>query len=257
MKILIIEDEESAVQQLQELLRSLVDAPEFVAAIDNVEDAIAFLSAPPPIDLIFLDISLSDGLSFDIFEHLQIDTPVVFTTAYDQYALRAFGLNSIDYLLKPLRREKLEAALAKYHRLESRSSMVPDRQTMDKIARFIDGETRYKKNFLVPYKDRLIPVATDDFAWFELKNGIVRGLRFDKKLLFMEEKSLEELSEKLSPQQFYRANRQFLVNRKAIQDISYFFNGRLFLNIAPPPSDKVLISKARAGHFKEWMSGTV
>lgn len=255
MKILIIEDEENAVLQLQELLRSLVDVPEFVAVIDNVDDAIAFLAQAPAIDLLFLDISLSDGLSFDIFGHLHIDTPVIFTTAYDQYALRAFDLNSIDYLLKPIRREKLEAALAKYHRLESRRAMIPDRQAMEKITRFIEGETRYRKNFLVPSKDRLIPVATDDFAWFELKNGVVRGTCFDKKLFFMEENSLEDLGEKLNPRQFYRANRQFLVSRRAIRDISYFFNGRLFLNIAPPPADKVLISKARAGHFKEWMSG--
>jgi len=120
----------------------------------------------------------------------------------------------------------------------------------------IRGESSYKQNFLVPYKDRLIPVAAEEIAWFELTSGIVRGVKFDKQRMVMEEKSLEELAEILNPQKFYRANRQYLINRKAIIDVSLFFNGRLCLNLLPKPDDKILISKAKAGTFKEWINSS-
>jgi len=254
MRILIIEDEESAVDQLKNMIRQLVDEPVFAAVIDNTEDAIDFLSSGAPLDLIFLDIHLSDGLSFGIFKELRIDTPVIFTTAYDEYAIQAFDVNSIDYLLKPIRKEKLQRAIEKFQRIESRRQFVPDEAILSKITRMIAREGSYKRNFLVPHKDRLIPVSVEDISWFEIKNGVVAAMRPDSKRLVMEEKSLEELAGMLDPSQFYRANRQYLISRKAIREIEYYFNGRLSVRILPSPEEKILISKARANHFKDWMN---
>ena len=254
MRILIIEDEESAVDQLKNLIRQLVDQPVFEGTIDNIEDAVDFLSSGTSPDLIFLDIHLSDGLSFEIFREVRVDVPVIFTTAYDEYAIRAFDVNSIDYLLKPIRKEKLEKALEKLQRIESRRQFVPDEAILKKITDMVVREGHYKRNFLVPHKDRLIPVSVEEIAWFEIKNGVVAGMKWDNKRLVMEEKSLEELTEVLDPAQFYRANRQFLISRKSIREIEYYFNSRLFLRLLPAPDEKVLISKARASYFKDWMN---
>lgn len=250
MRILIIEDEESAAQQLESLIMDMVEAPEFAGVIDNVEDAIDLLATKPRIDLIFLDINLSDGLSFEIFRNIQVDIPVVFTTAYDQYAIRAFELNSIDYLLKPIRKEKLKQALDKYFRLENRDQAY----TLEQVSKLLSVKPNYKRNFLIPYKDKLVPVNVDEFAWFELNGGLVKGTRRDKTNLIMEEKSLEELSDILDPKQFYRANRQYLISRHAIREVEHYFNGRLYLKMDPATAHKVLVSKAKAGEFRQWMN---
>jgi two-component system LytT family response regulator len=254
MKIAIIEDEEMAVQQLKSGLTETVAAADFVAVIDTVEEAVAWLHTRPAVDVIFLDIHLADGSCFSIFQQCKMDVPIIFTTAYDQYAIQAFEVNSIDYLLKPVRKERLQQAVDKFQRLNNSNQVVITEQQLLHITREITKANNYKRNFLIPYKDRLIPVQADDFAWFEIKGGVVRGITFDKKHFLLEE-SLDELAEALSPEAFYRANRQFLVSRKAIQEIEYYFNGRFCLHLLPNPDEPVLISKARAGKFRDWMAG--
>ncbi|HEY0669509.1 MAG TPA: LytTR family DNA-binding domain-containing protein [Sphingobacteriaceae bacterium] len=252
MKILIIEDEESAAEQLRTMLAEYMVNARFEPVIDNIQDARNFLTGKPEIDLIFLDINLSDGLSFEIFRDTDIDIPVIFTTAYDQYAIQAFEVNSIDYILKPIRKERLVAAVNKFRKLEDRREM-PDLRILEKVKGLLKQDISYKQNFLVPYKDRLIPLHISDIAWFELKNSLVRGVKFDKTAYTMEEKSLEELEAALDPMEFYRANRQYLISRKAIKDVQYHFNGRLFVNVYPEPDEKIIISKVKSGPFKEWM----
>ena len=250
MKIAIIEDEEMAVQQLKSGLTETVAA----AVIETVEEAVAWMRTRPAVDVVFLDIHLADGSCFSIFQQCKMDIPVIFTTAYDQYAIQAFEVNSIDYLLKPVRNERLQQAMDKFQRLNNSNQVVITEQQLQHITREISKAANYKRNFLIPYKDRLIPVQADDFAWFEIKGGVVRGITFDKKYFLLEE-SLDELAEALSPETFYRANRQFLVSRKAIQEIEYYFNGRFCLHLLPNPDEPVLISKARAGKFRDWMAG--
>jgi two-component system LytT family response regulator len=254
MRILIIEDEERAAAQLQDMALEIIGGAVFAGTIDNIQDAIDFLASGPDIDLIFLDIHLSDGPSFEIFKEVKVDIPVIFTTAYDQYAIKAFDVNSIDYLLKPIRKEELQQAIEKFLRLEGKRQPAINEAVLETIMRMIGGTKKYKQNFLVPHKDRLVPVSTDEFAFFDIVGGVVTGTKFDKKQLQMEEKSLEELAEVLDPARFYRANRQYLVNRKAIREVEYYFNGRLFVRLFPEPNEKVLVSKARASHFKEWMN---
>ena len=245
MKIAIIEDEERAVQQLKDLLPEIIPAAEVVRVIDTVEESVAWLSTRPSVDLIFLDIHLADGACFSIFQQCTVEVPVVFTTAYDQYAIKAFDVNSIDYLLKPVRKERLQQALHKFQRLTNHHHLA---------LRALTKASSYKRHFLIPHKDRLIPVQADEFAFFEIKGGVVRGITFDKKHWLLEE-SLDELTEELHPDAFYRANRQFLVSRKAIKEIEHYFNGRFCLHLTPNPEDPVLVSKAKAGKFKEWMVG--
>lgn len=253
MKILIIEDEERAASQLQDLVGGIVAGATFAGTIDNIEDAAEFLASGPDIDLIFLDIHLSDGSSFEIFREVKVDIPVIFTTAYDQYAIRAFEVNSIDYLLKPIRKDKLQQAIEKFLRLEGKRRTAVDEAMLDKLAQMIGGAKKYKQHFLIPHKDRLIPVSAGEIAFFQIAEGVVSATRFDKRQLQMEEKSLEELSELLDPARFFRVNRRYLVNREAIREIEYYFNGRLFVRIFPEPDEKILISKAKAGSFKDWM----
>jgi two-component system, LytTR family, response regulator LytT len=253
MNIAIIEDEEMAVQQLKSGLTETLAAADFVAVIDTVEEAVAWLRTGPVVDMIFLDIHLADGSCFSIFQQCKMDIPVIFTTAYDQYAMQAFEVNSIDYLLKPVRKERLQQAMDKFQRLKNSNQVVITEQQLQLITREITKANNFKRNFLIPYKDRLIPVQADDFAWFEIKGGVVRGITFDKKHFLLEE-SLDELAEVLHPETFYRANRQFLVSRRAIKEIEYYFNGRFCLHLLPNPDEPVLISKARAGKFRDWMT---
>jgi two-component system response regulator LytT len=254
MKIAIIEDEEMAVQQLKSLLPACIANADIVAVIDTVEEAVAWLNTRPAVDLLLLDIHLADGSCFAIFQQCKIDIPVIFTTAYDQYAIQAFEVNSIDYLLKPVRTEKLQQALDKFKRLTNRRHLTLDQQQLQLITHAITKAANYKRHFLIPYKDRLIPVQADEFAWFEIKSGVVRGITFDKKHWLLEE-TLDELAETLNPETFYRANRQFLVSRKAIKEVEYYFNGRFCLHMMPVAEEPVLISKAKAGRFRKWMAG--
>jgi two-component system LytT family response regulator len=256
MKILVIEDEVHAARQLMNLLGECMQQPAFLPVLDSVEDAIEWLRTQPAPDLIFADIYLSDGASFEIFNTLQTDTPIIFTTAWDQYAIQAFEVNSIDYLLKPIRKEKLQKALDKYTRLQNKAGVVMNERLFENIQRLMLPKEQYKQHFLVPYKDRLIPITAGEFAWFEIKNGLVRGITFDKKQWLMEE-SLDTLTGLLSPVEFYRANRQFLINRKAIKEIEYYFNGRFCLHLSPQPDEPVLVSKANAGKFRKWMTGLI
>jgi two-component system LytT family response regulator len=254
MRIAIIEDEEMAVQQLKSQLQATLSNAEIVAAIDTVEEAVEWLNARPAIDLLFLDIHLADGSCFAILQQCKIDVPVIFTTAYERYALQAFEVNSIDYLLKPVRKERLQQALDKYQRLTNQNPTAMSRQQLQFITHGITKTNNYKRHFLIPYKDRLIPVQVDEFAWFEIKGGVVRGITFDKKHWLLEE-TLDELAESLNPEMFYRANRQFVVNRRAIKEVEYYFNGRFCLHMSPVPEEPVLISKAKAGRFRDWMAG--
>jgi len=252
MKILIIEDEHHAVQQLKLLIRDSVDNPEIVKVLDTVDASISFLNQQPKPDLIFLDIYLADSISFEIFQEVQVDIPIIFTTAYDEYAIKAFELNSIDYLLKPIRKERFQKAMDKFHILEDRRNFVMDRRAIEKIMSTIQQDKSYRKHFLLSHRDRLIPVSADDFAWFEIRNEIVRGMTVEKRQ-FMIDESLQDLEEQLPPYKFYRANRQVLINRDAIVDIEPYFNGRLLVNVTPEPEEDVIISKARSGEFKRWM----
>lgn len=253
MNVLIIEDEETLARQLKRMLHDLDREITVRRMTASVMESINFFKSNPQINLIFADIYLNDGLSFDIFAQVGCPAPIIFCTAYDQYAIKAFELDSVDYLLKPIKKEALKKAIHKYQRLFGRQSAIENlNQSIHRISETLLNQKSYRQSFLLSHKDRLVPVGTDEISHFQASHGLVRCITIDRRM-FTTELSLGALMDELDPRQFYRANRQYLVHRKAIVDVAYYFNGRLQLNIRPKPTQPILISKAKATEFKQWM----
>ena len=250
MKAIIVEDEMLAARNLQSILSKL-GTVQVVAVLDSITETVEWFSYNPQPDLMFLDIHLADGSAFEIFDRTEIRCPVIFTTAYDEYALRAFKVNSIDYLLKPIDSLAVERALKKLQGLTVTDNM---QDAVNKLMASFRATSTFKTHFLVPAKgDKLIPVQAVDIAFFYIDNGLVKAVTFDEKS-FRFEHTLDELAEMLDPNAFFRANRQFIISRKAIKDIDLWFNNRLSVNLKIPAPEKILISKARISEFKNWFS---
>ena len=251
MKAVIIEDEQSAVHNLELLLQSVAPDIEIVESIDTVIDAIAFFNTTQRVDLVFLDIHLADGNSFDIFGEVQPAAPIIFTTAYDQYAIKAFKLNSIDYLLKPVREEELKKALDKFKAAKASSETeIPQIKQLFKLLQ--QPPKSFRQSYLVQKGDTLIPLASKNFAFFYIQNGVVRGTTMDNSTYIFSEK-LEDLETELDPSLFFRANRQYLIQRSAIKNLELYFNGRLIVNLLPTTRDQIIVSKANASKIKAWL----
>ncbi|MCR9252238.1 MAG: LytTR family DNA-binding domain-containing protein [bacterium] len=253
MNVVIVEDEERAANRLQQLIKAVRPSFEVVAKLETVREAIAYNWDENGVKLVFLDIHLADGSSFEIFKSIQLDIPIIFTTAYDQYALDAFQVNSIDYLLKPIQEESLEEAIIKFEkRLGTNDS------ESEKLSQLIDlfqnKSQANLKNLLVHHKQKLIPVAVEEFAFFFIENGLVKG-RTLKNELYILDQNLDELEQSIDSKIFYRANRQIIIRDKCISSIESYFNSRLLVSIHPAAPFEILISKAKAREFKEWVQG--
>jgi two-component system, LytTR family, response regulator LytT len=250
MKVIVVEDEAGAADNLLLLLKEIAPQTDVLATLASIEQTVEWLSDHAHPDLAFFDIQLEDGLSFEVFRQVEIDFPVIFTTAFDEYAIEAFKVNSVDYLLKPIKEHDLRFSLDKYKRLNKGNvSHALIRKIIDSMPGPGEGST-----FLIHYKDKLIPVADKDFAFFYIDNGLVHGCTHTHQTYPIEH-TVEELEAKLNARQFFKANRQFIVNRAAVKEIEFYFNGRLLLRLSPPAKDAVLVSKARVPVFKEWMKG--
>jgi len=252
MKAVIIEDEDSAVLNLKHLLESIDAKIQIVETIDTVTDAIDFFQKEKSYDVVIMDIHLADGNSFEIFKEVKPKSPIIFTTAYDQYAIQAFKVNSIDYLLKPIQENELKNALEK---LEQTQSQLPlSNHQLQELFNLIQGQKKsYRQSYLVQKGDTLTPIASNDFAFFYIQNGVVRGTTIENVTYHLEGK-LEDLENELNPQEFYRANRQYLVKRSAIENLSIYFNGRLIVNSIPEAKKQIIVSKANAPKFKAWLN---
>jgi two-component system, LytTR family, response regulator LytT len=251
MKILILEDETEAAENLQRLVQRLEPGAKVVGVLDTVLQSIAWLKSAEQPDLVFSDIQLADGHSFEVFEEVPIQCPVIFTTAYDEYAIKAFQVNSIDYLLKPVSENALGKALKKFRDLKNQ---FPD-SVLEKMNHFFQNNKpakNYRRSFLVRFRDKILPVKVEDFAFFYVKDGLVYGHTLQNQTYHIEN-TLEELERQLAPDLFFRANRQFIVFREAISEISLYFNGRLLLKTHPSSTESILVSKERAPLFKIWM----
>lgn len=251
MKVILVEDEIAASDNLTYLLNKIDPSIEIINVIDSVSGAIDVLSKPHEAELIFMDIHLADGISFEIFEKVQINVPVIFTTAYDQYALKAFKVNSIDYLLKPIVKDELSVALEQF---KSRTKATDvDGQLKGLLSLIETSKKTYKSTYLVHFKNELRPIKTQDFAYFYIDSGLVKGKTF-KNEAYTLDKKLEDLEEELNPNIFYRANRQFIINKEAIESISFYFNGKLTVKVEPPSTERIVVSKAKATELKDWMN---
>ncbi|HVK48421.1 MAG TPA: LytTR family DNA-binding domain-containing protein [Pseudobacter sp.] len=254
MNILIVEDELHAARQLSDIIRQCRPDYHIDAILESVEGTVRYFQDSHLPDLLFLDIHLSDGQSFEIFDAVEISTPVIFTTAWDEYAIRAFDCNSVDYLLKPVNAERMEKALVKYEKHWRGHQPVPAAQILQELKQMLLPVRTYRENFLVPFRDQLLPVPVKDFAWFELRNGRVTGTKFDKTLLVLEERSVDDLMQQVDPRYFYRANRQFLVNRNAVRSVAQHFKGKLMAHLHPHSQEPVIISREKAQDFRKWIS---
>ena len=250
MKAVIVEDEVVAAQNLQRLITQVNRNIEIVAVLKSIEESVEWFSVHPTPELVFMDIHLSDGLSFSIFEKVKIQAPVIFTTAYDRYALKAFEVNSIDYLLKPINIQYLERAIEKFSRF-SGTKINHEDVIANMLSMFRKEKDVYKSNFLIPHKDKFIPLPVDDIAYIHSENKIAEIATLDKRI-FHENSSLDEIQRQIDPSKFFRANRQYIISHKAIKDISVWFDSKLSVNLWVDTPERVIVSRLRVSEFKDW-----
>jgi two-component system LytT family response regulator len=251
-RVIIIEDEIGAANNLTLLLREIAPNIRLLNVLTSIQQSVEWLAQNQHPDLAFFDIQLEDGLSFEIFKQLNLNFPVIFTTAFNEYAIEAFKVNSVDYLLKPVKEEDLRFSLQKYKSLHTGNI------TQELITKIYSSLPRYREpvTFLIRYRDKLIPIPEKDFAFFYTENGLVRGCTYSNHVYPIDH-TVEDLEVKLTSAEFFKANRQYIVSRRAVQEIEFYFNSRLLLKLSPAAKDTVLVSKARVPLFKEWMKGEI
>ncbi|MDR0349524.1 MAG: LytTR family DNA-binding domain-containing protein [Tannerella sp.] len=249
MKVIIIEDEIVAAQTLGRMILEIRNDMEIITTLQTVEESIKWFQSNPVPDIVFLDIHLADGSSFEIFKEVRLDCPIIFTTAYNEYALEAFEVNSIDYLLKPINKKRLMQAMNKFGNFSYKKDN--SRLIADLVAAIHEKQNHHKTHFLIPHKDKLIPLSVDEIAYITSEYKIARAITFGSQSYSLDY-SLDELGRKLDPSQFYRINRQYIIAHKAIKDISIWFTGKLSVNLCVPIPERIIASKARVSDFKSW-----
>jgi len=251
MRVIIIEDEIRTAQQLKKMLEQLDNEIVVEAVLHSVASAIEWLQSNATPELIFSDIQLSDGLSFEIFKEVQTDASVIFCTAFDEYAIRAFESNSIDYLLKPIEEDMLHNSVEKYLRLKEHlinsSQQVTNR---NKVIQQMD--TSYKQNLLVHYREKIIPIRVMDIQVVYVLNGTVT-IYTSGSASYAVQHTIEQLESMFNPQQFFRVNRKFIVNRDFIVNIEHYFNRKLFITTKNELPEKIIVSKIRVQPFLKWV----
>lgn len=252
MKIVIIEDEKAAAQRLENLVKKAILQADILAKLDSVKRAVEWLLVNPSPDLIFMDIQLADGLSFEIFDNVEVKSPVIFTTAYNEYALKAFKVNSIDYLLKPISPEELGAAIQKFERLSQTQakSVSIDSQQVQKVLEMLS--TQYKNRFLIKIGERIKSIPVSDILYFLSKEKTTFCYCTDQKRYILDQ-TLDQLEKMLDPKEFFRLNRQYITRMEPIKDIISYSNSRLKIILKDSDDNDVLISRERVNEFKEWL----
>ncbi len=248
MNVLIVEDESRAADKLKRMLREVLPEAFIHGAVETVKDAADWFNANPKPDLVFLDIHLADGHSFEIFERVEVSAPIIFTTAYDQYAIRAFKVNSIDYLLKPIAMDELQAAIEKYHSRIGQGAL--DAVRYRSMAE--DMASRYKSRFVTRIGEQIQTIETGEVA-FAYVWGKGTYLRSTVGKNFPVDYSLEQLESLLDPAVFFRLNRQYLARYTAVEKMVAYGNGRIRVRLVGLPDEKIVLSRERTRAFKEWI----
>jgi DNA-binding LytR/AlgR family response regulator len=250
MRILIIEDETLAANRLAKLLRASSDQIEIAAKLDSISASVHYLQKNNSLDLIFMDIQLADGLSFDIFDQVEVNVPVIFTTAFDQYTLKAFKVNSIDYLLKPIDEHELRQAVNKYHRLHAeKENYFPG--NIRKLVEEINA-AKYMERVLIKRGQQFSYLKTESIAFCYADGKLCYTVDF-KNGKYMVDKNLSQLEEQLQPNRFYRINRHLLVNIEAVKQVHSWFGGRLKVDLLVPTQIDTLVSRERVQGFRKWL----
>lgn len=250
MRVLIVEDETSSYENLRAILHEINPGIEITGNTESVVQTVNWLKSNPAPDLIFMDIHLSDDSAFAIFDKINVETPIVFTTAYDQYAIDAFKVNSIDYLLKPIKVNAVEHAIEKFNKLNHTDVTHYLSQLM-----LLAPSSRRKGKLLIPYKDSLIPVNTCDVSFFYTsdKNTIVY---MNDSSQYPYSKTLDQIMTTLDSESFFRANKQFIIRRESVVNITIWFDSRLLIALATEVPEHIFISKNKAAEFKAWLTAS-
>jgi len=248
-QILIIEDEARAANQLQRLLQTIGFEYRVLAIIDTVEESVEWFQNNPLPDLVFMDIQLADGISFEIFQKTSLQCPIIFTTAFDQYALRAFKVNSIDYLLKPIQQEDLQYALQKFNRSKQQLTFNPE--TLQNFLKDIQAP-KLREGILVKDGDGFVQVRIADLLYIYSEDSITFGVTSNKRVII--EETLDQLYPTLDPNQFFRINRSQIVLKSAIHKIGKYFNHRLKLIVERGKDHEFIVSRPKTNDFKSWMN---
>lgn len=257
MKVLIIEDEELAVKKLQKTLASVDATAEVVGVADSIRSSVSWLQQNPSPDLILMDIELADGQSFEIFDKVDVKSTVIFTTSYDEYALKAFKVNSIDYLLKPIQKEDLHAALEKLKNvrsLYSNNNSTPA-LNVDSLVNELRQKLQpkeYRKRFLVKHAQKLVSVDVEEIAYF-YSDGRLNFFKTNDNRKFVVDYTMDDLEAMLDPDQFFRISRAFYVSVNCIDQIHDYFGNRLLLNLKPAVDKEAIVSREKVTDFKKWM----
>lgn len=258
MTVLIVEDENLAAKRLSQMLDQMPHAVEVVGITKTISDTVAWLQHHEHPDIMLMDIELADGHSFEIFNQVSVHSVIVFTTSYDEYALRAFKLNSIDYLLKPIDAEELKRALDKYRRLQLQLQPPVEtvgrksiEQLLEEMQRQLNAKT-YRKRFLVKSGTKMVSVDSVDIAFFYVEGRLV-FLKTDNQKKYIVDYSMEELEDMLDPADFFRINRSCLVARKSIRQIEEYLGSRLFIQMMPEYEKQSVVSREKVSTFKQWM----
>jgi two-component system, LytTR family, response regulator LytT len=262
MNILLVEDEDIAAKKLTKTLASVQPDAHVVGVTSSVRETVSWLLehgsvAPNSPDLILMDIELADGQSFQIFEEIEVRTPVIFTTSYDEFALRAFKVNSIDYLLKPVQKEELRVALDKFGRQKAHlpTTGLETSAMMNRLVSELRKQLQpkeYRQRFLVSYAAKLLSVETSQIAYFFTDNRLNQLRTLDGKKMVVDY-SLDELEAMLNPEEFFRISRSFLVSIGSVDQIHTYAGNRLVLNLTPSSDKEVVVSREKLTPFKEWM----
>jgi two-component system response regulator LytT len=252
MNVLIIEDEIKTARELRSLVTALRNDIIVLDILPTVKGSIQWFASHPAPDLVFTDIQLADGLAFDIFKNTPINTPVIFCTAFDEYAIRAFETNGIDYLLKPIDENRLQQALDKYDNLKNAFSTEKTsyEKKLENLLSQFSGN--YKTTLLIHFQEKIIPVKTADIAFIHYTNGVA-GIYTHTNQKYVMPSTLDELEAMLQPDLFFRANRQFIINRQAIVNIEHYFSRRLVIRLTNPTPENIIISKVRSAELLQWL----
>lgn len=252
MKILIVEDEPQAARRLQNLVKTILPESTVLDTIDSVKRSIQWFQQNPSPDLVFMDIQLADGISFQIFDQVKITSPIIFTTAYDEYALKAFKVNSIDYILKPVDEDELRAAIAKFKSMTAVKDS-PSSQLMESITLAMSMLTKkYKERFVIKVGEHLKSVETTEILFFySLEKTTFAQTKDGRKHIL--DFTLDQLQELLEPKRFFRINRKYIIALEAIQDMISYTNSRLRLILKTSDDNDVVVARERVQEFKDWL----
>jgi two-component system response regulator LytT len=257
MKIFIVEDEDLAVKKLKKTLMTVDDTATIVGEADSIKSTVSWLQNNPSPDLILMDIELADGQSFEVFNHIQVKSPVIFITSYDEYALKAFKVNSVDYLLKPVQKEDLQAALEKYRDMKKMYASETDTSaiSLNVLVKELQQKLQtkdYRKRFLVKHGQKLVSVEVEEIAYF-FSDGRLNFFKTNDNRKFVVDYTMDELNDMLDPDNYFRISRSFFISVNSVAQIHEYFGNRLLLHLKPETDKEAIVSREKVTDFKTWL----